>query len=111
MLLSHCDGPVALLDGPAHVLSNRGCLSRLARSAGLTSLEKGRCPMAVPKRKTSPSRAGMRRSHQALPHEAYAECANCGELKRPHHVCSHCGYYDGREVVAAGKPLRHAVRA
>jgi len=28
------------------------------------------------------------------------ECANCGELKRPHHVCPACGYYDGREVVA-----------
>ena len=26
---------------------------------------------------------GMRRSHQALPHEAHAECPNCGELKRP----------------------------
>ena len=56
--------------------------------------------MAVPKRKTSPSRRGMRRSHQALPREAHAECPNCGELKRPHHVCSHCGFYDGREVVA-----------
>jgi len=62
--------------------------------------------MAVPKRKTSPSRAGMRRSHQA-----HAECPNCGEQKRPHHVCSHCGHYDGREVVAAGKKLRGAVRA
>ena len=39
--------------------------------------------MAVPKRKTSPSRRGMRRSHQALPREAHAECPNCGELKRP----------------------------
>ena len=47
--------------------------------------------MAVPKRKTSPSRRGMRRAHQALPTEAHAECPNCGELRRPHHVCSHCG--------------------
>jgi large subunit ribosomal protein L32 len=53
----------------------------------------------------------MRRSHHALSHQAYAECKNCGELKRPHHVCSHCGHYDGREVVAAGKALRGAVRA
>ena len=30
---------------------------------------------------------------------AYAECPNCGELKRPHHVCAACGQYDGREVV------------
>ena len=67
--------------------------------------------MAVPKRKTSPSRRGMRRSHEALGKEAHHECANCGELKRPHHVCSHCGHYDGREVVAAGKALKAAVRA
>jgi large subunit ribosomal protein L32 len=66
--------------------------------------------MAVPKRKTSPSRRGMRRSHEALPHEAHHECANCGELKRPHHICAACGHYDGREVVAAGDALKAAVR-
>ncbi len=57
--------------------------------------------MAVPKRKTSPSRRNMRRSHDALKPVAYSECSNCGEQKRPHHVCSHCGHYDGREVVSA----------
>jgi large subunit ribosomal protein L32 len=57
--------------------------------------------MAVPKKKVSPSRRGMRRSHEALGAPSYQECSNCGELKRPHHVCSHCGHYDGREVVAA----------
>jgi large subunit ribosomal protein L32 len=67
--------------------------------------------MAVPKRKTSPSRRGMRRSHQAVQSETFAECGNCGELKRPHHVCSHCGHYDGREVVGAGRALKGAVRA
>jgi large subunit ribosomal protein L32 len=67
--------------------------------------------MAVPKRKTSPSRRGMRRSHHALSAPSFAECGNCGELKRPHHVCSHCGHYDGREVVGAGKALKGTVRA
>jgi len=57
--------------------------------------------MAVPKRKTSPSRRNMRRSHHRLATPAYGECANCGELKRPHHVCPACGHYDGREVVKA----------
>ncbi len=66
--------------------------------------------MAVPKRKTSPSRRGMRRSHEALSQEAHTECSNCGELKRPHHVCGHCGHYDGREVAGAGRALKRAVR-
>ncbi len=55
--------------------------------------------MAVPKKKTSKSRRNMRRSHDALVGAAHAECPNCGELKRPHHVCASCGHYDGREVV------------
>ena len=59
--------------------------------------------MAVPKKKVSPSRRGMRRSHEALKPEAHLECSNCGELKRPHHVCAHCGHYNGREVMAADK--------
>lgn len=67
--------------------------------------------MAVPKKKTSPSRRGMRRAHDAIAVPASQECPNCGELKRPHHVCSHCGFYDGREVVGAGKDLKGAVRA
>lgn len=57
--------------------------------------------MAVPKKKTSPSRRNMRRSHLALNAANVAECPNCGELKRPHHVCGSCGHYDGREVAAA----------
>jgi large subunit ribosomal protein L32 len=55
--------------------------------------------MAVPKRKITPSRRNMRRAHDALKTSAYAECPNCGELKRPHHVCSACGSYDGRDVM------------
>jgi large subunit ribosomal protein L32 len=58
--------------------------------------------MAVPKRKTSPSKRGMRRSHDKLPVEAFQECSNCGELKRPHNLCTSCGHYNGREVVAIG---------
>ncbi|MCF8480154.1 MAG: 50S ribosomal protein L32 [Rhodospirillum sp.] len=56
--------------------------------------------MAVPKKKTSKSRRDMRRSHDALKPAAHGECPNCGELKRPHHLCPSCGHYDGREVVS-----------
>jgi large subunit ribosomal protein L32 len=55
--------------------------------------------MAVPKRKTSPSKRNMRRSHHALTPTKFQECPNCGELKLPHNMCSACGHYNGREVV------------
>jgi len=57
--------------------------------------------MAVPKRKTSPSRRNMRRSHHALTPNAHADCPKCGEPKRPHHICGACGHYSDREVVKA----------
>jgi large subunit ribosomal protein L32 len=57
--------------------------------------------MAVPKKKTSKSRRNMRRSHHALKPAARVECSNCGEFKRPHHVCPSCGHYRDREVVEA----------
>jgi len=56
--------------------------------------------MAVPKSKISPSRRGQRRSHDALVAGNPNECSNCGELKRPHHVCGACGHYDDKEIVA-----------
>ena len=56
--------------------------------------------MAVPKSKITKSKRNMRRSHDALVAGNPAECVNCGELKRPHHVCGACGHYDSREVVA-----------
>jgi large subunit ribosomal protein L32 len=57
--------------------------------------------MAVPKKKISKSRRDQRRAHDALKPGVYEECPECGELKRPHHVCLACGQYNGREVVAA----------
>lgn len=59
--------------------------------------------MAVPKKKTSPSRQRMRRAHHALRPVLSVECPNCGEHKRPHHLCSSCGHYRGRQVLSAKK--------
>ncbi len=55
--------------------------------------------MAVPRKKVSKSRRNIRRSHDSLKATTSNECPNCGELRRPHHVCSACGYYAEREVV------------
>ena len=55
--------------------------------------------MAVPKRKTTPSKRNMRRSHHGLAFANAMECPNCGELKLTHHICLSCGYYDKMEVI------------
>lgn len=55
--------------------------------------------MAVPKRKTSPSRRGMRRAHHALPKNTYIEDSETGELRRPHHVDLKTGMYRGKQIL------------
>lgn len=55
--------------------------------------------MAVPKRKTSPSKRGMRRSADALKAPTYIEDKNSGELRRPHHIDLKTGMYRGRQVL------------
>lgn len=57
--------------------------------------------MAVPQNRVTRSRRNMRRAHDALDAANPAECPNCGELKRPHHVCPSCGHYDSREIVVS----------
>lgn len=58
--------------------------------------------MAVPKKRTSVSRKGLRRSgqHHRLTRKYPAKCSNCGELTLPHATCPACGTYKGREVFA-----------
>ncbi len=65
--------------------------------------------MAVPKKKTSPSRRNQRRAHDFLRPSSYTECQNCGELTRPHHVCKACGHYDGRSVIKHSKPSEEEI--
>jgi len=55
--------------------------------------------MAVPKRKTSPSKRNMRRSHDALRQPTYTEDKNSGELRRPHHIDLKTGMYRGRQIL------------
>jgi large subunit ribosomal protein L32 len=55
--------------------------------------------MAVPRRKTSPSRRGMRRSADALKKPTYVEDKDSGELRRPHHLDLKTGMYKGRQVL------------
>ncbi|MEM9010828.1 MAG: 50S ribosomal protein L32 [Pseudomonadota bacterium] len=56
--------------------------------------------MAVPKHKVTRAKRNMRRAHDALRAVNPNECSNCGEMRRPHHICPACGHYGDREVVA-----------
>ena len=56
--------------------------------------------MAVQQNKVSKSRRNNRRAHDALVAGNPNECPNCGELKRPHHICASCGFYGDKEVIS-----------
>ena len=55
--------------------------------------------MALPKKKTSKSRQGKRRSHSALALPAMDACPHCHGVKLSHRVCPNCGWYDDREAI------------
>jgi large subunit ribosomal protein L32 len=56
--------------------------------------------MAVPKRRTSRSKKGTRRSHHRVVPVQIQYCARCNEPVLPHRVCSNCGFYQGRDAIA-----------
>ena len=55
--------------------------------------------MALPKVKRSKSKKGRRRSHLALALVMLQPCPNCKKPRRPHTICTNCGFYKGREVI------------
>lgn len=57
----------------------------------------------LPKRKLSKGRRDRRRAHDALQATTLVQCSQCGEMRLPHTVCPHCGYYQGREIISMGK--------
>lgn len=56
--------------------------------------------MAVPRNRHSNSRKNMRRAHHAKKPKTFAKCANCQSAKLPHTVCTECGFYAGRSLIA-----------
>ncbi len=54
--------------------------------------------MAVQKNRKTPSKRGMRRSHDSLSKATLSEDPTTGEIHRRHHVSAE-GFYRGRQVV------------
>lgn len=60
--------------------------------------------MPVPKHRKSKSKQRMRRAQQKLTAPALARCPRCRQLRRPHHACTNCGHYQGRQVMEPAAP-------
>ncbi|MDC3245644.1 50S ribosomal protein L32 [Candidatus Pseudothioglobus singularis] len=54
--------------------------------------------MAVQKSRKTPSKRGMRRSHNALKNPALSEDPETGETHLRHHITAD-GYYRGKQVI------------
>ena len=55
--------------------------------------------MAVPKRKTSPSKRNMRRSHDSLNKLNIVEDKESGEPRLSHRIDKSTGIYNGRQIL------------
>ena len=55
--------------------------------------------MAVPKRKTSPSKRNMRRSHDAIGNLNIIEDKESGEPRLSHRIDLSTGMYNGRQIL------------
>ena len=59
--------------------------------------------MAQPNRRWSKARTGLKRSTWKIEEKNLATCPHCHEPVMQHRVCSNCGYYNGKEVVAVNE--------
>ncbi|MDD2211862.1 MAG: 50S ribosomal protein L32 [Clostridia bacterium] len=60
--------------------------------------------MGVPQHRRSKTRNRRRRAEvMKLKAPGFVVCPKCHEAKQPHMVCSSCGYYKDREVIAQEK--------
>ncbi len=55
--------------------------------------------MGLPSKRRTKQSKRERASHFALVEANLTTCSHCKRRILPHHVCPHCGYYRGREVL------------
>lgn len=56
--------------------------------------------MAVPKYKTSKSKAASRKAtNMKLRVPTLSKCPTCGNMILPHRICPKCGYYKGEQYL------------
>ncbi|MCK4574705.1 MAG: 50S ribosomal protein L32 [candidate division Zixibacteria bacterium] len=55
--------------------------------------------MPLPKRRHSRTRGRKRRTNWKISMPSVGDCPHCHQPKMPHHICTHCGYYNGRKII------------
>ena len=55
--------------------------------------------MGLPAKRRTKQSKRERASHFAIKKFALTTCSHCHRKIRPHVVCPHCGYYQGRQVL------------
>lgn len=55
--------------------------------------------MGLPSKRRTKQQKRERASHFALTASSFTTCGHCKRMILPHHVCPHCGYYRGRQVL------------
>ncbi|HKK21347.1 MAG TPA: 50S ribosomal protein L32 [candidate division Zixibacteria bacterium] len=56
--------------------------------------------MPLPKRRHSRTRGRKRRTGWKLEAPNVVDCPHCHQARLSHHICPHCGYYNGRQVLS-----------
>ncbi len=55
--------------------------------------------MPLPKRRHSRTRGRKRRTHWTISTPNVVDCPQCHHPRLPHHICIHCGYYNGKKII------------
>jgi large subunit ribosomal protein L32 len=55
--------------------------------------------MALPKRRKSHARVRTRQQQWRAEKITTTTCPHCSAVIVPHRVCTHCGYYNGRQIL------------
>ena len=78
--------------------------AKMATGRGAVPVESARIlSMAVPKRRQSRARTGMRRAHDFKKPKQLTYCPQCSAAVPTHRVCPKCGHYMGRTIVEQEK--------
>ena len=62
--------------------------------------------MPVPKQRRSKSKKRIKHATWKIETPQLRPCSNCNEMGLPHHVCSICGFYNGKQIISIKEKVK-----